>query len=147
VVEAIVFCGVPGAGKSTFFKERFFATHVRISRDLLRTPHREAVFLRACLETRQRFVVDKVNPTRGHRAPYVAEAAGAGFAVVAYWFDVPARTAAARNEQRTGRDRVPLAAVFGTAKALEPPAHAEGFAQVFRVAPGSDVGTVTVEEL
>lgn len=62
-------CGIQGAGKSTFVRERFFETHVRISRDLLRTAHRESRFLDACLETRQPFVVDKVNATRADRSP------------------------------------------------------------------------------
>jgi hypothetical protein len=66
-VEAVVFCGIQASGKSTFYRERFFPTHVRISLDLLRTRHREATFLRACLETRQRFVVDNTNPTRAER--------------------------------------------------------------------------------
>jgi predicted kinase len=63
-MEAVIFCGIQGAGKSTFFKKHFFQTHVRISLDLLRTRHREKVFLTACLESGQRFVVDNTNPTR-----------------------------------------------------------------------------------
>src|SRR3954469_15288807 len=132
-MEAVVFCGVQGAGKSTFYRERFLATHVRISGDLLRTRHREQVFLRACLQTRQPFVVDKVNPTVEHRRPYVAAAREAGFAVVAYWLDVPVALAVARNEARAARQRVPLAGLYGTAKALTPPTVAEGFDAVHRV--------------
>jgi predicted kinase len=49
-MEAVIFCGIQGAGKNTFFKEHFFRTHVRISPDLLRTRHREKVFLNACLD-------------------------------------------------------------------------------------------------
>jgi hypothetical protein len=29
-VEAVIFVGLPGAGKSTFYRERFFASHLRI---------------------------------------------------------------------------------------------------------------------
>ena len=35
-MEAILFIGLPASGKSSFYKERFFGTHVRISRDLLK---------------------------------------------------------------------------------------------------------------
>ena len=40
-MEAVVFVGLQGSGKSSFFRERFFATHVRVSLDLLRTRNRE----------------------------------------------------------------------------------------------------------
>ena len=40
-MEAIVFIGLQASGKSSFYKERFFSTHVRISLDLLRTRNRE----------------------------------------------------------------------------------------------------------
>ena len=36
-MEAIIFVGLPGSGKSSFYKERFFNSHVRISLDLLKT--------------------------------------------------------------------------------------------------------------
>ena len=53
--------GIQGAGKSTFFKERFFDTHVRINLDMLKTRHREAILLDACIRAKQRFVVDNTN--------------------------------------------------------------------------------------
>ncbi|RYG54885.1 ATP-binding protein, partial [bacterium] len=31
-MEALLFIGIPGAGKSTFFRQRFFDTHQRINR-------------------------------------------------------------------------------------------------------------------
>jgi len=40
-VEAVIFMGLQGAGKSTFYRERFFATHLRISLDMLKTRHRD----------------------------------------------------------------------------------------------------------
>jgi predicted kinase len=141
-MEAVILCGVQGAGKSTFFRERFFDTHVRISRDLLRTPNRERVFLAACLETRQPFVVDKINPQAADRRPYVEAALAAGYRVVAYWFDVPAEDAIARNAARPERARVPVKAILGTRKRLEPPRPQEGFAAVHRVLVGADGFTV-----
>ena len=73
-MEAVIFCGIQGVGKSTFFKDRFFRTHVRISLDLLRTRNRERIFLAACLESGQRFVVDNTNPTRNERSVYIQAA-------------------------------------------------------------------------
>ena len=73
-MEAVIFVGLQGAGKSTFYRERFFDTHLRISLDLLRTRHRERRLLQFCVETGLRFVVDNTNPTRAERAVYIRAA-------------------------------------------------------------------------
>ena len=36
-MEMILFVGLPGSGKSTFYKNHYFNTHLRISNDLLKT--------------------------------------------------------------------------------------------------------------
>lgn len=67
-MEAVLLVGIQAAGKSTFYRERFFTTHVRISLDLLRTRHRERSLLAWCLSHGQRFVVDNTNVTAAGRA-------------------------------------------------------------------------------
>jgi predicted kinase len=133
-MEAIIFCGIQGAGKSTFFKERFFQTHVRISLDLLRTRRREKIFLAACLESGQRFVVDNTNPTRAERAVYIQAAKSKKFSVVGYYFSFLAEDAMARNALRPGKERVPDIAVKGTLAKLERPSLNEGFDALYHVA-------------
>ena len=83
-MEAVVFVGLQASGKSSFYKERFFSTHVRISLDLLRTRNRERQFLAVCLETQQSFVIDNTNPTREDRAKYIDTAKAAKYSVVGY---------------------------------------------------------------
>jgi predicted kinase len=73
-VEAVIFVGLQGAGKSTFYRERFFDTHLRINLDQLRTRHRERRLLQVCVETGLRFVVDNTNPTRVERQVYIRAA-------------------------------------------------------------------------
>src|SRR3954468_14948421 len=102
-MEAIVFCGVQGSGKTTLYRDRFLETHARISLDLLRTRAREAAFLRTCLETRMPFVVDNTNPTVAERARYVEPALAAGFTLVAYLVEVDPAVAAGRNAARERR--------------------------------------------
>jgi predicted kinase len=57
-MEAVIFIGIQGSGKSSFYRQHFFNTHIRINLDMLKTRHREKIFVRACLEAKQRFVVD-----------------------------------------------------------------------------------------
>jgi predicted kinase len=128
-MEAVIFIGAQAAGKSSYFRERFFRTHTRISLDLLKTRHREGRFLDLCLESGQRFVVDNTNPTREERARYILAARAAGFAVVGYYFRSSVAECLQRNGEREGAERVPDVAVLATAKRLERPSLAEGFDQ------------------
>ena len=132
-MEAVIFCGIQASGKSTFYKEHFFDTHVRISMDLVRTRAHERMLIAACLQTRQPFVVDNTNPTREDRARYAAPARAAGFRVVCYYFETDPREAFARNRKRPGRANIPAAGVFGTAKRLVPPTLDEGFDRIEHV--------------
>lgn len=132
-MEAVVFTGIPASGKSSFYNERFFPTHVRISLDLLKTRRREHRLLETCLADKQRFVVDNTNPTREERARYVAAAKSAGYSVVGYYFESKVNTCLQRNSFRPGTDRVPEVAILSIASKLEIPTREEGFDQLFYV--------------
>lgn len=132
-MEAVMLIGIQASGKTTFYRERFFDTHLRLSLDMLRTRRRERLLLEACLRAEQRFVVDNTNPTAAERARYVAPARAAGFRVVGYFFEPDPRGAAARNAQRAEGVRVPPAGLFGTLKRLQRPEPAEGFDELYRV--------------
>ena len=132
-MQVIIFCGIQGSGKSSFYKERFFDTHLRISLDQLRTRNREKVFLEACLRTQLRFVVDNTNPTVAERSRYIEMAKAAKYEVVGYFFEINTAVAVARNNQRSGRFRVPEKGIYGTLKRLQRPTLKEGFDQLYHV--------------
>lgn len=142
-MEAVIFVGIQGSGKTTFYRERFFNTHVRISLDMLRTRHREQVLFRACLAARQPFVIDNTNPQPSDRARYVGEARAAGFRVVAYHFETSLQDAMRRNNQRSGKEKIPPVALAGTLKKLQAPTLEEGFDEVYTVTISGD-GTYQV---
>ena len=135
-MELVVFCGIPASGKTTFYRERFLATHVRVSLDLLKTRQREDILLFACFAAQQPVVVDNTNATAAQRMRYVKLARAAGFRAVLYFFDVSTRTAVGRNSGREGKARVPNVAIFGTQRKLQRPTRDEGFDEMFRVAAG-----------
>ena len=132
-MAAVIFVGVQGSGKTTFYKERFADTHVRISLDMLRTRRREELLLDACLQGKQSFVIDNTNPLPSDRARYIGPARAAGFRVVAYYFETSLQDAIRRNNQREGKKRIPIAAVVGTFKKMQSPTLAEGFDAVYVV--------------
>ena len=132
-MQSVVFSGIQASGKSTFFKERFADTHVRIILVMLRTRHREALLLGACIEARQPFVVDNTNLLAAERAAYIRQARAAGFSVVGYRFQVALVQALARNAARVRSRPVPPQALRGAARRWEPPAWEEGFDALFDV--------------
>lgn len=132
-MQMVVFSGVQGTGKTTFYGSRLARSHVRISLDVLRTRYREAILLEACLRAKQSLVVDNTNPTALERKRYVEPAAAAGFEIVGYYFRSRATDALAINERRPEQDRLPPKAVLGTLRRLELPRFAEGFDKLFYV--------------
>ena len=145
-MEAVIFVGIQGSGKTSFYRERFFNTHVRISLDMLRTRHREEVLFNACLGARQSFVIDNTNPLPSDRTRYIPEARQAGFRVIAFYFEASLREAMRRNNQRLGKEKIPQMALAATLKKLQPPSRQEGFDSIHRVTI-SPQGTFEVKEL
>ena len=141
-MEAVIFVGVQGSGKTTFYRERFFDTHVRISLDMLRTRHREQLLLAACLAAQQSFVIDNTNPLPGDRARYIGRARDAGFRVVAYLFETSLADAIRRNKDRVGKQRIPVPAIAGMLRKLQPPKLEEGFDEVYTVTIAHEGGFV-----
>jgi hypothetical protein len=144
-MEAVIFVGIQAVGKSSFYKQRFFATHVRISLDLARTRHRERSLLEWCLAHDQPFVVDNTNPTVAERALYIAPSRAARFRVAGYYFESNVPASIRRNTARSGTARVPAAAIGGTKRRLVLPSLVEGFDALHFVRLGPD-GDFLVEE-
>ncbi len=132
-MEAVLFIGMQASGKSTFYRERFFSSHVRINLDMLKTRHREKRLLEVCLDTKQPFIVDNTNPTKLDRQAYISSAKQAGFRVVGYYFQSNIEDCKRRNEQRVAEQQVPLPGLLGTYSKLELPNIDEGFDQLFYV--------------
>ncbi len=132
-MEAVIFVGTQATGKSTFYWERFFRTHVRISLDMLRTRHREKRLLETCLDIRQPFVVDNTNPTAEDRRKYIDAARKAGFKVLGFYFQSKIDDCVRRNLDRPEFDQIPERGVRGTHARLELPEITEGFEQIHYV--------------
>lgn len=143
-MQAIIFCGIQATGKSTFYKQRFFNSHVRISMDLLRTRNREQRLLDLCLDTQARFAVDNTNPTAAERRRYIEPAKQAGYLIIGYFFQSTAQAALARNRERPPAEQIPDRGILGTRARLEPPTYAEGFDELYSVRIGP-AGTFVVE--
>jgi predicted kinase len=135
-MEAVIFAGIQASGKTTFYRERFFETHLRLSLDMLRTRARERILLDACLAARQSFVVDNTNVLASDRAIYIDAARRAGFQVVGFFFRTDARAAIGRNRSRQEKRSIPVAGILAALKRLQPPVLEEGFDRLYTVEIG-----------
>jgi predicted kinase len=114
-------------------KKYFFKTHVHLFLDLLKTRHRETLFLEVCLKTQQSFVVDNTNPTRLERSKYIDLAKKHHFKVVGYYFQSKVKDALERNRLRTGKELVPEVGIKGTSARLELPRLEDGYDELYYV--------------
>jgi predicted kinase len=133
----VLLVGLPGAGKSTFVRERLAATHVHLSKDLWpnapRREARQARLLGEALAAGRPVVVDNTHVSRRSREGVLAVARACGAPVTGVFFTARLRDCLARNAGRTGRARIPEEALCILAAQLQPPAPAEGFTALVRV--------------
>ena len=145
----MILIGLPAAGKTSFYRERFAGSHDHMSKDLLgRTRHpsrRQEQLLVESLANGRSVVIDNTNASAAVRAPLITLARAHGAQVTGYYFPTEPQDALRRNRARQGRARVPDAAIFAIRKQLEPPLPAEGFDRLFIVRLNEQARTFEVE--
>lgn len=138
-MEVVLFVGLQGSGKSTFYRTYFAATHALVSKDLMRNnrrpQRRQMQLIEEALREGRSVVVDNTNPTVQDRAAVIALAKGYGAEVVGLYFDAPIQDCLERNGRRTGKKKVPDVAIYIAAKRMTPPTPDEGFDRLRRVRP------------
>lgn len=112
---------------------------------MLNTRHREDILLRACLDSKQPFVIDNTNVTREDRVKYINAAKDAGFNVIGYYFQSKLQESLDRNSKRSGKALIPVKGILATHRKLQLPNYAEGFDQLFYVSI-NDAGEFIVTE-
>ncbi len=144
-MEAVILIGIQASGKSSFCRDRFYNTHIRINLDMLKTRHREKILVQACLDAQQRFVVDNTNPTPADRARYIIPAKDKGFRVVGYYFQSVLEDCKRRNSQRQGKQVIPVPGILATHKKLVLPSWDEGFDALYSVKLGTNYSFIVKE--
>ncbi|RLJ31732.1 putative kinase [Chryseobacterium sp. 7] len=130
-MEMIIFIGIPASGKSSFYKELFFNSHIRISMDLLNTRNKEGKLLQYCFETQSKMVVDNTNVTKEGRKKYIELALQNKYEIIGYYFDSNIQDCMERNKSR--KDFINEIGIKAKYKELEKPLIEEGFSKIFNV--------------
>ena len=138
-MDAIIFIGLQGAGKSTFYRNYLATTHVYISKDQLtrsKTTNKEAKqsqLLADALQAGQSVVIDNTNPTVQEREQLIRIAHSYNAKAIGYYFDASVRECLVRNKERSGKAQVPDKAIYITSARMVLPTYEEGFDELFRV--------------
>lgn len=136
-MEMVIFIGLQGSGKSTFFRTHFAATHEYVSKDRLPSnrhkSRRQTQLIESALQAGRSVVVDNTNPTVEAREALISLGRAYGAEIVEYYFESNVSACLGRNAQRTGKERVPNVAIYVTAKKLVRPTYAEGFDKLYYV--------------
>ena len=140
----MILIGVPGAGKTTFYQERFASTHVRVSLDEVTSRSKLEAKVNDCIAAKNSFVVDNTNVRRQDREWFVRTARSAGYRVLGYVFRLELRAAIKRNSLRKGKQVIPVPALIRIWKGMEQPDLDEGFGELSTVRIQKD-GTYTIE--
>jgi predicted kinase len=150
VAECVIFIGLPASGKTTFYQQRFAATHRHISKDHWPTAAnkdaRQAALISTALAEGVPVVVDNTNPSIADRAAIIALARNHRARIVGYHFTATTREAVGRNRRREGKQRVPDVAIFTKAKRMVMPTREEGFDELNAVSIRED-GTFEVRPI
>src|SRR5205814_8621478 len=136
-MELIVFIGLQGCGKSTFYHTYFAATHDHISKDLLgnnKNPtRRQLQLIESALQAKHSVVVDNTNPTFEVRKLLIELGHLYRATITRYYFEPNLKQSLERNKQRSGKAKVPDVTIYATNKKLESPTYAEGFDKIYIV--------------
>lgn len=132
----VILSGLQASGKSTFRRERF-PRHVVVSKDLLRNnkrkEQRQRELIADALAAGHSVVVDNTNPGVEDRVPLIQIGRAFGARITGFLFESDFMVSVERNEDRAGRERVPLVGLVDTAHRLHPPTLDEGFDQLWIV--------------
>jgi len=133
-IELVIFVGMQGSGKSTWYATQLAATHVHVSKDLMKNVRdrgaRQRQMIEDALSAGRSVAVDNTNPTPAVRAPLIEIGRRYGARVIACSFQTTAKDAVARNRLREGKARVPDVVIYVTARKIVPPSLEEGFDEV-----------------
>ncbi len=130
----MILSGLQASGKSSFYRERFAATHAHVSKDAWPNApegRRQQRLVEEHLRAGRSVVVDTY-PTPAERLPLVAIARAAGARVTSYAFVTSVEEALLRNAAREGRARITDVGIFSVAKQLVLPASGGGLRSAVR---------------
>ena len=133
VRKMVIMMGIQGSGKSTFYHKYLEEEYIRVNLNTLKTRYQERLLIQKCIEERNNFAIDNTNPTKEDRQRYIPMAREAGYRIIGYFMESKLQPCIERNNQRTGKAKIPAAAIAATSNRLQIPSYDEGFDELYFV--------------
>ncbi len=127
-----IMIGIQASGKSTFCKQ-FLGNYTRVNLDSLHTRNKEKLAIEDAITQGEDVVIDNTNPMSIDREKYILRGKAAGYKIVGYFMQSKLQDCIARNESRTGKEKIPKKAIACTSNKLELPTYKEGFDELYYV--------------
>ena len=127
-----IMIGIQGSGKSTFCQEHL-SSFCRINLDTLKTRYQEQLAIDECFKFEKNFVIDNTNPTIVERKKYIIQAKKEGYKIIGYFLESKIKDCILRNNQRSGKECIPVNAIAATSNKLQMPSYDEGFDELYFV--------------
>ncbi|OJJ47468.1 hypothetical protein ASPZODRAFT_130948 [Penicilliopsis zonata CBS 506.65] len=140
--ELVIFCGSPGAGKSTFYWNHLQSLgYERVNQDALKSRDKCLKVAREHLTSGRSVAVDNTNPESATRKLWIDLARTLDIPIRCIYFTAPTTVCQHNNAVRAAnpdlnpesRDLVPTIAFTGFSSKLQEPTVEEGFHDVYRV--------------
>lgn len=133
-MQLIIFTGLQASGKSSFYRDNYFNSHVRISMEMLNSSKsKEQKLIEGCIAAKLPCVIDNTNLTVAHRARYIKLFRSAGYEIHSYFFDSLIEDCLSRNSIRKDKEPIPVVAIRTANKKITIPTLEEGIQKVFLV--------------
>lgn len=132
-----IMIGIQASGKSTFCK-RYLGNYTRINLDLLHTRNKESIVLDNAISANEDIVIDNTNISVSDRAKYIVKAKSSGYKVIGYFMQSKLQDCIKRNDNRLGKERIPIKAIAFTSNKLGLPSYDEGFDELYFVSIVND---------
>ena len=141
-LEAIIFIGPPGSGKSTFCEEILTPkNYIRINQDTLKTRAKVIAEIKKNLEGNKNVVIDSTNYEKNKRKEYIKIIRGyKDYKIRCFWIDISKELCFHLNNLRNiNKNRVqfsesvPKMVIHTYYKYLNPPTSEEGFDEIINV--------------
>ena len=138
-----IMIGIQASGKSQFAMT-YLRDYTRVNLDTLHTRNKEKLAIENAIKNGENIVIDNTNPLREDRARYIGAISGHGYKIDGYFMQSRLQDCIERNEQRTGKEKVPRNAIAATSNKLELPDYDEGFDSLYFVS--FDGGKTEIQE-
>ena len=130
--DMVIIIGIQGSGKSTFHAAKY-PDYTRINLDTLRTRKKEKDALRLAISRKENIIIDNTNPTKADRVKYIEVGKASQYKITGCFMESEPEDCIERNNNRTGKEKIPVVAIYKTWEKLEKPNYEEGFDELFFV--------------